>query len=265
MKLTLLLIATELSQAFVHQASELHHPLPWSRPGPDAVRAPCPMLNTLANHGFLPHDGKGISQERTIEALGAALNIGEELAVYLFQEAMTTNPNANATTFNLNHLSRHNILEHDASLSRQDAYFGDNHDFNQAVFDETRSYWPDHIIDVQAAALSREARVNTSKATNPNYSMSQLGEDFSYGETAAYLIVLGDKESGTVDRSWVEYMFENERLPTELGWTKRNETITLEDLSSMLQRIVEATSSASDEREEVVKRRSLHTGRERIV
>jgi hypothetical protein len=74
------------------------------------------MLNTLANHGFLPHDGKDISQQRTIEALGTALNIGEELALYLFQEAMTTNPDTNATTFNLDHLSRHNILEHDASL-----------------------------------------------------------------------------------------------------------------------------------------------------
>jgi hypothetical protein len=92
-------------------------------------------------------------------------------------------------------------------ISRQDAYFGDNHDFNQRVFDETLSYWPEHIIDVQSAALARQARVNTSKATNPKYSMSQLGEDFSYGETAAYLIVLGDKESGTVKRSWVEYMF----------------------------------------------------------
>ncbi|KAL4951639.1 Cloroperoxidase [Aspergillus filifer] len=265
MKLLFLLLTAGLSQAFVYPIPRLQHPLPWSRPGPDAVRAPCPMLNTLANHGFLPHDGKGISQQRTIEALGTALNIGEELAVYLFQEAMTTNPDANATTFDLNHLSRHNILEHDASLSRQDAHFGDNHDFNQKVFDETRSYWPEHIIDVQSAALAREARVNTSKATNPNYSMSELGEDFSYGETAAYLIVLGDKESGTVDRSWVEYMFKNERLPTELGWTKRNETITIEDLSSMLQQIVEATSSATREQGDIVRRGSLHTGRERTT
>ncbi|KAL4932996.1 peroxidase family protein [Aspergillus undulatus] len=223
------------------------------------------MLNTLANHGFLPHDGKDISKERTIEALGTALNIGEELAVYLFQEAMTTNPDTNAITVNLNHLSRHNILEHDASLSRQDAYFGDNHNFNQTVFDKTRSYWPDSIIDLEAAALSREARVNTSRATNPNYNMSQLGEDFSYGETAAYLIVLGDKESGTVDRSWVEYMFEKERLPTELGWTKRNKTITLEDLSSMLQQIVKVTSATSEERGEIVRRGSMHTGRGRTV
>lgn len=57
------------------------------------------------------------------------------------------------------------------------------------------------------AALSRQARVNTSMATNPNYTMSELGASFSYGETAAYIIVLGDKENGLVNRSRVEYLF----------------------------------------------------------
>lgn len=44
-------------------------------------------------------------------------------------------------------------------------------------------------------------------ATNPNYTMSELGASFSYGETAAYIIVLGDKENGLVNRSRVEYLF----------------------------------------------------------
>lgn len=44
-------------------------------------------------------------------------------------------------------------------------------------------------------------------ATNPNYTMSELGDSFSYGETAAYIIVLGDKEKGLVNRSRVEYLF----------------------------------------------------------
>lgn len=74
------------------------------------------MLNTLANHGFLPHDGKDIDRNRTICALTTALNMTEEFASFLFDFATTTNPTPNATDFSLNHLSRHNILEHDASL-----------------------------------------------------------------------------------------------------------------------------------------------------
>ena len=74
------------------------------------------MLNTLANHGYLPHNGKDITERHTINALYNALGIEEELAIYLHQEAVTTNPAPNATTFSLNDLSRHDILEHDASL-----------------------------------------------------------------------------------------------------------------------------------------------------
>jgi hypothetical protein len=74
------------------------------------------MLNTLANHGFLPHSGKNITKEDTVNALNTALNVDRSLGVFLFQHAITTNPAPNATNFSLDDLDRHNILEHDASL-----------------------------------------------------------------------------------------------------------------------------------------------------
>ena len=91
--------------------------------------------------------------------------------------------------------------------SRGDFYFGNDHSFNQTIFDETRSYWTTPIIDVQQAANARLARVQTSNATNPTFGFSQTGTDFSFGETAAYIIVLGDKVAGTVRKSRVEYLF----------------------------------------------------------
>ncbi|OJK04274.1 hypothetical protein ASPACDRAFT_55776 [Aspergillus aculeatus ATCC 16872] len=238
-----------------------HPPLDWKPAGLGDARAPCPMLNTLANHGYLPHDGKDITKAHTIAALHSALNIDRELAQYLFQEALTTNPAANATTFSLNDLSRHNILEHDASLSRLDYYFGDNHDFNQAIFDQTRQHWPDPIITVQAAANAREARVRTSNATNPTFTLSELGTAFGYGETAAYIIILGNKTSGLVDRSWVEYLFENERLPVELGWTRHEEAVSMDDLEGMMQEVINATGHAEEVKRELVRRGDLHVGR----
>jgi hypothetical protein len=74
------------------------------------------MLNTLANHGFLPHNGQNITKDDTLNALYDALNINKTLGEFLFNFALTTNPKPNATTFDLDNLSRHNILEHDASL-----------------------------------------------------------------------------------------------------------------------------------------------------
>jgi len=80
------------------------------------------MLNTLANHNILPHSGKNITHDITLKALTDALNFTPDLGVFLFNFALTTNPDTNATTFSLNNLGRHGILEHDASLRSYQAY-----------------------------------------------------------------------------------------------------------------------------------------------
>ncbi|KAK3899268.1 Chloroperoxidase [Staphylotrichum tortipilum] len=214
----------------------------WSPPGPYEVRAPCPMLNTLANHGFLPHHGKDITREVTENALFDALNINKTLGSFLFDFALTTNPVANSTTFSLNDLGNHNILEHDASLSRSDAYFGNVLTFNQSVFDETKSYWKGKTVTIEMAARARLARIKTSKATNPTYSMSELGDAFTYGESAAYVVVFGDKTTGTVKRSWVEWLFEHEQLPQHLGWRRPAELFQAADLDRYMQEIENITA-----------------------
>ena len=81
------------------------------------VRGPCPFLNTFANHGFLPRSGKYITEEDLVSGCADAVNFGEGLTKALFDAAITTNPEPNSTWFSLDHLTRHNILEHDASLS----------------------------------------------------------------------------------------------------------------------------------------------------
>ena len=75
------------------------------------------MLNTLANHGYLPRDGKAITKELTVSALNTALNFDATFVERLFQFAISTNPEPNATTYSLESLRTHNILEHDASLT----------------------------------------------------------------------------------------------------------------------------------------------------
>ncbi|KAF2102003.1 Cloroperoxidase [Rhizodiscina lignyota] len=249
-----------LTSEFSAEIPEEIHYFTWHSPGPNDARAPCPMLNTLANHGFLPHSGKSITERDTVNALYTALNINQTLGQFLFQKAMTTNPTPNATTFDLDDLDRHDILEHDASLSRGDFYFGDDHTFNQTIFDETRSYWTEPIIDVQMAANARLARVHTSNATNPTFMLTDLGRKFSFGETAAYILVLGDRVAGTVKRSWVEYLFEKERLPLELGWRKRKVEISNGHVGNLLQRIVNATGASAQDKEIMIKRGGMHVG-----
>ncbi|RAH56712.1 Cloroperoxidase [Aspergillus piperis CBS 112811] len=244
MKASLLSVLSSFSLALATDSAKL---LPWSPPGHGDVRGPCPMLNTLANHGLLPHNGKDISEEDIVDVLGNTLNVAESLAVALYKEAMTTVEDPNATTFSLSDLDRPGILEHDASLSRQDPYFGNDHEFNEKIFDQTKSYWTSPLIDIEEAAEAHEARWNTSKATNPDFNISETGTAFSFGESAAYMLAFEEDGIGYANRSWVVYFFENERLPQELGWTKRPFVTTGEILFNLTQRIVNSTVGVTPE------------------
>ncbi|KAK4183758.1 Chloroperoxidase [Podospora australis] len=219
-------LATFLTLAAVSVTAQspdaFHH---WQAPTANDVRGPCPFLNTFANHGFLPRSGKYITLQNLADGLFNAVNFDEPISEFLFNFARGTNPDANATWFSLDHLTRHNVLEHDASLSRVDAYLGHADKFNQEAFDETLSYYGD-IVDVNGGADAIVARIKTCKATNPTYSLSELGESFILGETAAFISILGDAETITADKKRVEYLFQNERLPLELGWTRPSTPFT---------------------------------------
>lgn len=201
------------------------------------------MLNTLANHKFLPHTGKDITKEQTANALFDALHVNKTLGAFLFDFALRTNPKPNATTFSLNDLANHNILEHDASLSRTDAYFGNVLAFNHTIFKETKSYWTDSIINIEMAAKARLGRIKTSAATNPTYELSDLGSQFTFGESVAYVLFMGDKKTGTANRSWVEWFFEHERLPVHLGWKRPASLFQQDDLFGYMDLIQNITNN----------------------
>ncbi len=59
------------------------------------------MMNTLANHGFLPRNGREITREVVVAAMGAALNFEDGLASVMFDQAVIANPEPNATFFSL--------------------------------------------------------------------------------------------------------------------------------------------------------------------
>ena len=92
-------------------------------------------------------------------------------------------------------------------LSRLDAFFGNNHVFNQETFDETRRYWTGPVLDANMLANGKLARQVTSKAFNPDYTFTSTTEAFSLGEVAAPIIAFGDMKAGTVNRTLVEYFF----------------------------------------------------------
>ena len=165
------------------------------------------MLNTLANHGFLPRDGRNFTQENVVKGLKDGLNFNASLGALMWQQAIIANPEPNATFFTLEQLNVHNVLEHDASLTRTDAAFGNNHIFNETVYNTSRKWWTEEIVTPKMLANSKIFRQLESRATNPNYTFTASTEEFSLGEVSAPIIAFGSLEDGTVNRTLIEYFF----------------------------------------------------------
>jgi hypothetical protein len=59
------------------------------------------MMNTLANHAYLPHTGLDITKSNAVYALTSALNFNASLAELMWDQAIIANPEPNATAFTL--------------------------------------------------------------------------------------------------------------------------------------------------------------------
>ncbi|KAF1831889.1 Cloroperoxidase [Decorospora gaudefroyi] len=259
MKLTncIVTLATTLVSARPQDDAQPPNPHEWMAPGPNDFRGPCPMLNTLANHGFLPRDGRNITKDNAIAGFNDGLNFKASLGALLWDQAIIANPEPNATFFTLDHLNVHNLLEHDASLTRADAALGNNHIFNKTVYEASRQWWTEEIVTPEMLANSKIFRQLESRAKNPEYRFTATTEAFSLGEVAAPVVAFGDFETGSVNRTLMEYFF-------ELGWTKKSDEVTAKDITGMTTVIGKATNlltgGTNDMESMPHGKRNLHSG-----
>ncbi|KAI8327907.1 Chloroperoxidase [Choanephora cucurbitarum] len=97
---------------------------------PTDVRSPCPMLNTLANHGFIARDGRDIKLDSFFDAMmlmGAPPTVTYAFLKYVFVTYKEASPTSSflsqfqsLESLDLHRLFVPRIIEHDVSLSRLD-------------------------------------------------------------------------------------------------------------------------------------------------
>lgn len=220
----------------------------WSPPGPGDVRSPCPGLNSLANHGILPHNGKGLTIPILIKALDYGMNVGADFATVIGAAGILSVPgDLLATSFDLNDIDEHNFpIEHDASLSRADYNLndGNNYSFNQSIFNTVLAYYDGmENTSIPVAAKAKLNRVKTETARDPKFTYTPQQFVLSYGETALYISVMGDPETGVAPLEYVKVFFEQERLPYAEGWRPPAKQTNLLTLGQM---ILELYTAAGD-------------------
>ncbi|KAK0505376.1 Chloroperoxidase [Armillaria luteobubalina] len=210
MRLSFAFVAVLVSRAHASFDWNLHE---WKAPGPSDLRGPCPGLNTLANHGFLPRDDKNITINMVLKAGKEGFNVDPDVLILAAKVGLLT---TNALdSFTLDDIKLHGTIEHDASLSRSDYNLGDN------------------ASTISTRPPQAKSRKNASlMIPSPTPVSSRLNTDKEFfvrtRESALYLSVMGDPAMGSVaPKKFVDIFFREERMPIEEGWTRPTTATTI--------------------------------------
>ncbi|KAI0708499.1 Chloroperoxidase [Earliella scabrosa] len=92
-------------------------------PSPTDSRAPCPAMNSLANHGYLPRDGKNLTRTQLAAAIREVFNVSYAISVVfgILAVVLCGRWSGLSRVVDLQDLAAHNVVEHDASLLHPDA------------------------------------------------------------------------------------------------------------------------------------------------
>ncbi len=150
------------------------------------------------------------------------------------------------------------MIEHDASISRQDFALGNNLQFNETIFTTLANANPgvDYYNTTSAGEVMR-ARLTDSLANTPNVTNSPKSLGLRGIESALYLSVMGDPLTGVAPKKcvtsaifqtishicrFVQIFFREERMPLEEGWKWPVTQSTTETLGRLQNIIIKASN-----------------------
>ncbi|KAF5361316.1 hypothetical protein D9758_010258 [Tetrapyrgos nigripes] len=215
-------------------------------PGPNDARGPCPGLNTLANHGYLPRDGTNITIPIVLQAVLDGFNVGPDVVILAAKGALIAAETSDF--FNLEEIALHETFEHDISLSREDFNVDPNNDnihFNETVFTTLANSNPGvDYYNATSAGFVQKDRQAIQNAVNPQLINNVKGFKIRTRESSLYIAVMGNITDGVATRApknYVQILFREERLPIAEGW-KKNELMITADMIRPIQKEIERRS-----------------------
>ncbi|KAF5361267.1 hypothetical protein D9758_010257 [Tetrapyrgos nigripes] len=215
-------------------------------PGPNDARGPCPGLNTLANHGYLPRDGTNITIPIVLQAVLDGFNVGPDVVMLAAKGALIAAETPDF--FNLTEIALHETFEHDISLSREDFHVDPNNDnihFNETVFTTlANSNSGVGYYNATSAGEVQKERQAIQNAANAQLINNVKGFKIRSRESSLYIAVMGNATAGLgtkAPKNYVQIFFREERLPIAEGW-KKNDILITEDVLRPIQKEIERLS-----------------------
>ncbi|KAH7329411.1 Chloroperoxidase [Stachybotrys elegans] len=226
----------------------------------NASRSPCPVVNALANHGYIERSGRKIYMEdlnASLRHVGMSSLLGSVFAIPTYFEfqnphteyrkkpvgtfervwALIKNPyvffdyfgcwKADQTIegrkyLNLVDLASHGAIEHDISLTRRDVdqEEGNNDPQKDLIKQMIDSSSDKNNLTVEDLGKFIKARIQQQLKDNPGLVYGPAEHQVNCGQVALMMGCFGDGK--TIPISYVKAIFQDERLPIKEGWTKRS-------------------------------------------
>ncbi|KAJ8519978.1 heme-thiolate peroxidase [Pleurotus djamor] len=176
-------------------------------------RSSCPALNALANHGYLPHSGRGISHSDLFNGLRDGYGLTYPLASILTFGTYALL--RQVPPLSLTDISRVRGVEHNCSLVHDDVPRGGEYPastpnaclLNKLVHDSRNSL----TLDIEGIARARVRREASFEYRANNLTLDALHAEIARGEMALVLGILGDGQE--IPLATLRRFFEDERLP----------------------------------------------------
>ncbi|KAI8611216.1 Chloroperoxidase [Chytriomyces sp. MP71] len=188
---------------------------PWVGPKKGEARSPCPMLNALANHGHINHDGRSVGMGSIVQVLEdmwfpSALAFMQPIGMSLWMQK---------DQFSNHDLDKFSVWDHDASLTRHDFAISKSHKVDKKLVDQLLSFAGDKgYLTLTDLAKARRLRYAQSKAANPDFKFGLTARFFAVYESLCLMNVIG--KNGKLPVDVTRDFFINERLPQK--WKEHN-------------------------------------------
>ena len=227
-------------------------------PQPEDLRSPCPILNSLANHGIIPRDGRNITADELQSAL-QFIGLGRDTTTVLVHSAFKVHsddpshgPPGSARSglrdphqtneqgipvLNLDQTGRPHAIEHDVSLTRQDRHLGDCVSRDPVLYDNFQAACVGHgglTLGVAQFGRFRHRRYGEQKQVNEALQFGKREHFVACAEAAAIQCVFGRGLRYQVPRAYIEAVFGEERLPYAEGWRPRRLGVYVPEIVGMI-------------------------------
>lgn len=192
-----------------------------------------PVLSSLtiwqANHGILPHSGRNITFRELKRTIHQTYNFAPTFCFFVPAFAANFLHRSYWTgTFDLEDLSKHNAIEHDASLTRRDSALV--HDQGKPDLELVKELLAgatgkgpngEKLLTKQDLSKALSKRRMEAKAENPEYSESLFHNMFGSANSSTMLTIFGGRVDDLVPMLTEERFADNwePRITSHFGLT----------------------------------------------